>query len=65
MLQEGEVFKRPAFAQTLRDVAQYGIQVFYNGTIGDQMVEDIGKRGGIMTKQDLIQYRHDSSILII
>ena len=54
---EGEIFYRPAFAKTLRDIAQYGVEAFYNGTIGDQLVEDIRKRKGIITKQDLQQYR--------
>ncbi len=58
MLAEGETLKRPAYAKTLRDIAQYGVEAFYNGTIGDKTVEDIRKRGGIITKQDLSQYRH-------
>ena len=56
---EGEIFYRTAFANTLRDIAQYGVEAFYNGTIGDQLVEDIGKREGIITKQDLQQYRQN------
>lgn len=59
VLEEGDVFRRPAFAQTLRDIASYGIESFYNGTIGDRLVEDIHKRNGIITKEDLMQYRHD------
>jgi gamma-glutamyltranspeptidase/glutathione hydrolase/leukotriene-C4 hydrolase len=58
VLAEGETLKRPAYAKTLRDIAQYGVEAFYNGTIGDKTVEDIRKRGGIITKQDLSQYRH-------
>ena len=58
VLTEGEILKRPAYAQTLRDVAQYGAEAFYNGTIGDRTVEDIRRRGGIITKEDLSQYRH-------
>ena len=56
-LRRSEIFYGPTFAKTLRDIAQYGVEAFYNGTIGDQLVEDIGKRNGILTKQDLQQYR--------
>ena len=58
VLTEGEILKRPAYAKTLREIAQFGVQAFYNGTIGDKVVEDIHKRGGIITKQDLMDYRH-------
>ena len=47
----------PAFAQTLRELARDGIQTFYNGSMGDKMVEDIRRKGGIITKEDLMQYR--------
>lgn len=59
VLEEDDVFRRPAFAQTLRDIASYGIESFYNGTIGDRLVEDIHKRNGIITKEDLMQYSAD------
>lgn len=54
----GDIVKRPKLAETLRDIARYGIGIFYNGTMGDKLVEDIQKRGGIITKQDLMQYRY-------
>lgn len=54
---EGETYRRPVFAETLREIAQFGVDVFYNGSIGDKFVQDIQKRGGIITKEDLLQYR--------
>ena len=58
MKKEGDVLMHPpAFAQTLRELARDGIQTFYNGSMGDKMVEDIRRKGGIITKEDLMQYR--------
>ena len=53
---EGDILKRPELARTLKDVATYGAEALYNGTLGDQLVADIAKRGGIITKRDLEQY---------
>ena len=55
----GEVYKRPVLAATLRSLAQEGIDIFYNGTMGDKVVEDVTKKGGILTKEDLMNYRLD------
>ena len=57
VLQEGDILKRPTFAETLRTIAQYGADVLYNGTLGDKLVADIQERGGIITKDDLRNYR--------
>ncbi|XP_057373381.2 scoloptoxin SSD14-like [Daphnia carinata] len=57
VLQVGDTFKLPALADTLKQVGRHGIQVFYDGPIGDKMVEDVRLRGGILTKEDLRQYR--------
>lgn len=54
---EGEIFTRPVFAQTLQEIATYGVDVFYNGSIGDKFAQDIQRRDGIITKEDLEQYR--------
>lgn len=53
----GDVVKNPVLAQTLRMIANEGVGIFYNGSLGDKMVEDIQRKGGIITKQDLMQYR--------
>ena len=54
---EGELVKNPVFAQTLKAIANEGVDIFYNGTLGDKLVEDIQRKGGIITKEDLMQYR--------
>jgi len=54
---EGDVVKNPVFAGTLKIIASEGVGSFHNGILGDLLVEDIQKRGGIITKEDLMQYR--------
>lgn len=57
VLVEGDTFKMPRLAATLRTIAQSGVDVFYNGTVGQQLVEDVQRAGGILTADDLLQYR--------
>ncbi len=54
---EGDIVKNPVLAQTLRTIAREGVGILYNGTLGDKLVEDIQRKGGIITKEDLMQYR--------
>ena len=54
---EGDKFKIPKFATTLRTLAENGVDVFYNGAMGDKLVEDVQKKNGILTKEDLRNYR--------
>ena len=56
-LEEGETFNIPLLSTTLLSIATYGADVFYNGTIGDKLVADVQRRGGILTKEDLQLYR--------
>ena len=56
-LPEGTVVKRPVLADTLQAIADGGADVFYSGKIGKQLVDDIQKNGGIITLQDLKDYR--------
>lgn len=55
---EGEIVKRPTFAKTLKTIAEHGVQVFYNGSIGKKMVQDVRKKGGIISERDLLAYRY-------
>ena len=56
---EGDIMKRPKLARTLRKIAEEGPDVFYTGTLADQIVKEIQDRGGIITKQDLADYQVD------
>lgn len=52
----GDIVKRPKLAQTLRQIAYYGADVFYNQELGKNLIQDIQDAGGIMTIDDLKNY---------
>lgn len=54
---EGDKYSMPALARTLKTIAQKGIEAFYDGEIGEKFVQDVRERGGIITKEDLLNYR--------
>jgi len=47
----------PKLASTLRSIAENGVEIFYNGSIGRQLVEDVQNLGGILTEKDLLEYK--------
>ena len=53
---EGDYYKRPNFAQTLRHLAESGATEFYSGKTAEKMVKDLSDRGGILSLQDLKNY---------
>ncbi|KAK4015774.1 Gamma-glutamyl transpeptidase [Daphnia magna] len=57
VLQVGDTLKMHGLAKTLKEIAEHGVDIFYKGTIGIKVVEDIQRRGGIITKDDLLHYR--------
>ncbi|KAM4763115.1 glutathione hydrolase 5 proenzyme isoform 1-T1 [Cyanocitta cristata] len=56
-LKLGETFQWPALQQTLRAVAEHGATVFYEGQIGEALVEDVRKAGSSLSMEDLRAYR--------
>ncbi|XP_077995821.1 glutathione hydrolase 1 proenzyme-like [Glandiceps talaboti] len=55
--QEGEVMYRYKLAQTYREIANGGPEVFYTGRLADDIVADIQDHDGIITKDDMRNYR--------
>jgi len=53
----GTVFRQPALARTLQLIADKGPNVFYRGEVGDSLVAAMQRGGGIITTQDLMQYK--------
>jgi gamma-glutamyltranspeptidase/glutathione hydrolase len=47
----------PDLARTLRRIAEDGANAFYRGPIADQLVAEMGRGNGIITKRDLANYR--------
>lgn len=53
----GSVIRPGALCETLRVIAEKNATEFYNGTIGRLLVDDLREQGGIITMQDLNEYR--------
>lgn len=55
--QENDVIQYPALAATLKRIAKNGRDEFYKGKTAKILVDYLQKKGGIITKQDLKQYK--------
>ena len=56
-LREGDRLIQFDLADTLKAIAQDGPRAFYDGRIAAQIADAVQKAGGIMSKQDLANYR--------
>jgi gamma-glutamyltranspeptidase/glutathione hydrolase len=55
--QPAERFQNPEFAATLKTIAEQGIEAFYHGAIGQQIVDCVQKAGGVLSMADLADYQ--------
>jgi gamma-glutamyltranspeptidase len=53
----GERFVNKDYASTLRTIAKDGAQAFYRGSIAKRIADDMARNGGLITVDDLAQYR--------
>ena len=53
----GETLAQPDLAQTLRAIAKQGPDVVSSGSIGQRIVGEVQKRGGILTLEDMKKYQ--------
>lgn len=53
---KGELFKQPELAATLQRISDYGKDEFYAGKTADLLVAQMGRSGGLITKDDLKNY---------
>lgn len=53
----GKICRNPDLANTLRNIAKYGSEWFYKGELAKKIIDCVRQRGGIMTAQDLEEYR--------
>ena len=49
--------KRPRLAKTLEKIAKQGANVLYNGDLTEGFVNDVKQKGGIITVEDMKNYR--------
>lgn len=56
-LEAGEMFVQPELAKTLRQIAGKGRNGFYAGRVADLIVAEMQRSGGLITHQDLLNYK--------
>lgn len=57
ILREGDLLKRPKLGDTLQVIADKGVEAFYDGELTDTIVNEILEDGGIISKEDLKNYK--------
>src|SRR4029078_11349425 len=55
----GDVFKNPALASSLEQIARGGRDVFYKGAIAKAIADDMQRRNGLLTAKDLADHHAD------
>lgn len=53
----GTRFEQPDLARTLERIAELGPDGFYRGPVADLLVAEMERTGGVITHQDLLDYR--------
>jgi gamma-glutamyltranspeptidase/glutathione hydrolase len=53
----GDRLVQPQLAATLQLIADRGPDTFYTGPVADQIVAEMGRGGGLITKEDLARYQ--------
>lgn len=61
LLLEGDLCKRPVYANTLSIIANKGVDALYAGELTNKVVAEISKMGGNITKLDFAAYKAQSS----
>jgi gamma-glutamyltranspeptidase/glutathione hydrolase len=53
----GEIFRQPDLARTLKDIAEHGADVFYNGPMASRIAQFYQMNGGVLSATDLAEYQ--------
>jgi gamma-glutamyltranspeptidase len=56
-LEVGEIFTRPSYVETLKNVALHGADYIYKGEVAADIAKEIQEAGGIITTQDIENYK--------
>lgn len=59
LLKAGDRCYNVELGNSLEIIAEEGPQAFYNGSVGEKLVKDVREAGGILTMEDLGNYRVD------
>ncbi|XP_022893272.1 glutathione hydrolase 3-like isoform X2 [Olea europaea var. sylvestris] len=59
LLKAGDTCYNVELGNSLEAVAEQGPEAFYKGKVGEKLVEDVRRAGGILTMEDLRNYRVD------
>lgn len=59
LLQPGDKCYNAELGLSLEAVAERGPHAFYNGSVGEKLVKDVREAGGILTMEDLRNYKVD------
>jgi gamma-glutamyltranspeptidase/glutathione hydrolase len=57
MLKAGDTLRQPELAATLKRIAKNGAAEFYRGETAHLIADDMAKSGGLITLEDLAQYK--------
>jgi len=57
MFKAGDTVKQPELAATLKRIARGGAEEFYRGATAKMLAEDMAKNGGLITLDDLANYK--------
>jgi gamma-glutamyltranspeptidase / glutathione hydrolase len=61
LLQTGDLLHQPGLVNALEALADEGAAAFYTGTIATALIDLMEERGGLVTEQDLAEYRAEWS----
>lgn len=62
--QAGEKWVQKDLAHTLHEIAHHGRDAFYKGEIAEKIVADFQANGGILTMQDMANYKAMNSLIV-
>ena len=54
---QGEILRNPDYARTLQEIAEKGPDVLYTGWMAGRIADEFASNGGLLSKDDLAQYR--------
>ena len=56
-IEEFSIFKRPDLANTFKEISKNGAKGFYQGDVADKIVNAMNENGGLITHEDLKNYK--------